>query len=187
MNIMYRIFFLSFFIFFNCKSSKNNLLLRKEISYYEVLDLSNKSLTEIPDLSNYTIRELNLSHNKITLYDESKLPKGLSKINISHNKLNGYLRIESFNYMDELNISNNRIDSLYVQACLKKINASYNNLTLIHMGCFKDKGMDTLNISHNVFLDNIVRFNPRLFKKIIRNNIKNKKSLIWSLEVPIID
>ena len=51
------------------------------------LDLSNRNLKTQPDLSKFTIIELNISKNRITTFDENKLPKGIKKLNFSHNRI----------------------------------------------------------------------------------------------------
>ncbi len=51
------------------------------------LDLSNRNFKTQPDLSKFTIIELNISKNRIATFEENKLPKGIKKLNFSHNRI----------------------------------------------------------------------------------------------------
>ena len=71
----------------SCKTYTNfnmNELSQSDTIYH--LDLSNRNLKTQPDLSKFTILELNISKNRIAAFDEYKLPKGIQKLNFSHNR-----------------------------------------------------------------------------------------------------
>ena len=55
-------------------------------------DLSGDSLKEFPDLSGYTIRSLDLSHNLLDTFVPRYLPTGLEKLDLSYNRLEGKIR-----------------------------------------------------------------------------------------------
>lgn len=63
----------------------------------EHLDLSDYSIEAFPDLSAYTIKLLDISHNMIDTLDWRMLPKGIERFDISHNNLRdlklGYRKI----------------------------------------------------------------------------------------------
>lgn len=106
------------------------------LDYY---DLSYQRLTEVPDLSQYHIRHLNLSHNRIEYYGGTewpwgrkkpwrKFPKGVEIIDLSHNRLRG------------LTFENDSIPQL------KAINASHNELKEVVLN---SPQLEYCNLSHN--------------------------------------
>ena len=95
------------------------------------INLSNKYLTELPDLSRFTqlqkldcswnkltclppnlpnsLQELNCKHNQLTYLPETeKLPNSLKKIDCSYNKLT-YLPDHIFDYLEHLRCYHNNI------------------------------------------------------------------------------
>ena len=56
-------------------------------SQIDYVDLSNDGLTEVPHLSMYDIKNLNLSHNQIKEVAFRRLPHGVEHLNFSHNQL----------------------------------------------------------------------------------------------------
>lgn len=181
-----KIFFVLFFCTIPFTNSKkyiaDSLHNNKPI---DTLNLTNKELTEIPNIADYKIKYLNLSNNNIEFYDESKLPIGLKEINLANNSLKGKIQINK--NLKKINVSYNKIDTLFIKHCVDSVNASNNNLTIIGFDCFVEKEMSYLDISNNTQLSSELRFNPRLFKNINRNNIKNNAPLRWSFESVIID
>ena len=54
----------------------------------EVLDLSGRGLTELPDLSNYTdVIHLRCDHNQLTTFENVKWPPSLRELYCSNNRL----------------------------------------------------------------------------------------------------
>lgn len=143
----------------------------------DTLDLSNKGLKKIPDLSKCNIKYLNLSNNKIKYYDNDLLPKSLIELNLSHNSLKGFVKVKTS--LDRLNLSHNKIDSIIVYECIKDyVDISYNHLKHVEFNCFMEGYTSVLDISNNKNLDNRVHFIIEVFKKIIHNNIKNNEPII---------
>ncbi|MGG8496975.1 leucine-rich repeat domain-containing protein [Tenacibaculum sp. TC6] len=168
------------------KSNKSDLFSQEEKTK-DSLILSSRNLKNIPDLSEYKARYLDLSNNAIDHLDEAKMPKNLLELNLSNNKLSGDIKIFELNKLEKLNISSNKIRRVFLKYCIKNINLSSNNLIDILTNCVEDRPnmMDTLNISNNNELSNILRFSPSVYKKIYRKEIKNDLPLVWSFEVPI--
>lgn len=154
----------------------------------EILDLSNKTLREFPDLSGYSIKKLNISNNKIQKVILKYLPKGILELDLSNNDLIDTLALLKLPTLQKVDVSNNKLRSIVVENCISNFDASNNDLDDIFFACaVKDSSMDTLNISNNKKLDNVLTFNPKAFKKIYRKGMKNDKELIWSIYAPIID
>lgn len=127
------------------------------LDYY---DLSYQKLTKIPDLSQYHIKHLNLSHNNIQGYAEyrgfvikrqkQRLPKGLEILNLSHNELSNLLIYDdSIRHLRVLNAShNNHMRHVYLPTPrLEFCNLSHNNILDLEFD-FKPY-LRHLNISHN--------------------------------------
>ena len=74
-------------------------------------DLSGDSLTEFPDLSHYTIAQLNLSGNLLDTVDVHLLPKGLHELNISGNRFSKFPDLSHCN-IDSLDLSHNQLSQL---------------------------------------------------------------------------
>ena len=55
-------------------------------------DLSNDNVENFPNLSAFTIKSLDLSHNLLDTINALFLPKGLEKLNLSHNLYCGFIR-----------------------------------------------------------------------------------------------
>lgn len=58
------------------------------INFY---DLSKDSIREFPNLSRYTIKSLDLSHNAIDTLIADFLPKGIEKLDVSYNQFRSSL------------------------------------------------------------------------------------------------
>lgn len=142
------------------------------------LDLSNKNLKTQPDLSKFTIIELNISKNKIATFDENKLPKGIQKLNFSSNRISKKVVFRKERNLESVNFSNNKMESFYyTNGIVKNLNLSNNKLVSIQMPLYNDKRADTLNVANNPKLKtteiNNIGF-PRFYKTLINFSINTK-------------
>ena len=142
------------------------------------LDLSNKNLKTQPDLSKFTIIELNISKNRIATFEENKLPKGIKKLNFSHNKISKKVIFKEEKDFELVNFSNNKMKSFfYPNGIIKNLNLSNNKLVTIQMPLYNDKRADTLNVANNPKLEtteiNNIGF-PRFYKTLINFSINTK-------------
>ena len=142
------------------------------------LDLSNKNLKTQPDLSKFTIIELNISKNRIATFEENKLPKGIKKLNFSHNKISKKVIFKEERDLESVNFSNNKMKSFfYPNGIIKNLNLSNNKLVTIQMPLYNDKRADTLNVANNPKLEtteiNNIGF-PRFYKTLINFSINTK-------------
>jgi len=135
----------------------------KEGELINLLDLSSKALTEIPDLSKFSIKKLDLSNNNITLFEPEKFPKNLENLNLKNNKLNKVY----MNYKDSLllnlkkiDLSHNKIEKIILSNSPVEIYASNNNL------------------AYHPNMPNVVDFDADMIETVKRNNISNNKPLI---------
>jgi hypothetical protein len=147
-------------------------------SIIDFYDLSNDSIREFPDLSGYTIKSLDLSHNEIDTFIVDFLPKGIEKLNLSYNLLRKVItpEIKPYNNLKEIDISHNRISFVYIAEPVRKINASHNELTSIS---FSHKNIEYVDVSYNPNLSNVVGFDPYKIDTVIHNNIANNRKLIY--------
>lgn len=165
-----------------------NLNHNKTIDY---LDLSNKNMDVLPDLSRYRIKKLNISFNNIDTLPLNKFPKELEKLNASNNKitnfeifnasksfgLNSKLNNKNIN-LAEIDLSNNKLKNFNIviideQCILKKVNIANNDLAGIQIYC---TSLQFLDISNNKNLSNELDMNIDI-DTIIRKNIKNNLPL----------
>jgi hypothetical protein len=117
------------------------------------LDLSNRNLKEQPNLSEFTIIDLNLSNNKISGFNESLLPKGIQKLNLSNNK------IKNFSCQKRI---------------IQNVNLSNNKLTTVQMPLYEDIKSDTLNVADNKNLKTKSWAFPKFYKTVINYSISTK-------------
>lgn len=117
------------------------------------LDLSNRSLRKQPNLSEFTIIDLNLSNNKISDFKESFLPKGIRKLNLSNNK------IKKFNCRKRI---------------IQNINLSSNKLTTVQMSLYEEIKADTLNVANNKNLETQYWAFPKFYKTLINYTVTTK-------------
>ncbi len=116
-------------------------------------DLSGDSLKEFPDLSGYTIRSLDLSHNQLDTIIPERLPTGLEKLDLSHNRLEGELEVKkkSMPTLRELDLSYNKLEGISVrERNLQKLILAHNNL--YERVDVEAEGYDNiwyLDVSHN--------------------------------------
>lgn len=184
-------YFLFLLSLFSCKVHQNSLDIENYLNEQKKdnnteLNLSNRGLKELPDLSKFSFTKLNLSHNEIEKVDYNKLPSSLEVIDLSYNKLKDSITLSQPSFpLRKVNLSNNDISFLLVKFCLKNLDISKNNLNYLGFYCGGEKTLDSLNISQNRSLSNIVPFDPKMFKYINNDNIKNKDSLRFSFNEPI--
>lgn len=175
-----------FFLFNVCtvKAQENTKL--KEIiqnlksgQLYDEIDLSHLDLTEIPDLSTYSIKKLNISYNKITKFNYELLPSQLEILNISNNEISpevyidGVEKCHRFN-LKEMNISYNKVLFVSLSCNLTKLEVNNNRLVYLSMN---HNNMDYLDMSNNQKLGSVVQFNPAKIKTIKRENIASTDPL----------
>ncbi len=186
-------------------SKLEQLMLLPKDTILDYYNLSNDSISTFPNLSSYTIKSLNLSHNQLDNILIDYLPKGIVKFDVSYNKLSGVLRliqdeIEKKNIdvpaqmklykqetFKELNVSHNNLKGVNIAFSLRKLIVSYNDITYMN---FNQGSIEYIDISNNSHLSNIVVFDPNKVDTIIRNNITNDKKLIYSVRLikqPTID
>ena len=93
-------------------------------------DLSGDSLKEFPDLSGYTIRSLDLSHNLLDTFVPRYLPTGLEKLNLSYNRLEGKLEIHKLDVpmLEELDVSHNSLLEFFCRKPLRRLVLAHNML-----------------------------------------------------------
>lgn len=152
-----------------------------ELSQFDTihhLDLSNRNLKKQPDLSKFTIIELDISKNRIVNFEEDKLPKGIQKLNFSNNRISKKVIFREERNIESANFSNNKIESFYyTNGIVKNLNLSNNKLVTIQMPLYNDKRADTLNVAKNPKLEtteiNNIGF-PRFYKTLINYSINTK-------------
>jgi len=94
-----------------------NLINQEQPATNNVLDLSNKNLSEFPKevLSMDQLEELNLSNNQLTgaIPAEIKQLKNLKKLNLSHNLMTGLpAELGQLSQLEELDVSYNDLTGL---------------------------------------------------------------------------
>ena len=179
-NSFYKYILLGIFtVALSCKSQIKN----------GILDLSNKGLDSIPNLSKKNeIFNLDLSGNNISFWDEKKLPPNVNKLNLSHNKITKDVKISSkvltsLNYID---LSHNNIEKFYSYSySLDTIKVNNNNIRQLLIFNSKqaasEKKISYLDISENKYLSNALDFPPSNVKSIKRNGISNDEELYFKL------
>lgn len=139
-----------------------------------ILDLSNRNLKIQPDFSQHTIIDLNLSNNKISKFEETKLPKGIQKLNFSNNLLKNHVYFKSKNNFKYLDFSGNEITMFSYYGIAKNLNLSKNQLKSINLEMFMKKRADTLNVSENKDLETKHWTFPNFYKTLINYTITTK-------------
>lgn len=161
------------------------------------LDLSNKKLDSLPDLSSYKIESLDLSFNNLDTIPLSRLPLTLKKLKCTNNQLNNFgvfystkalalkkgYNNSAINF-EEINLAYNKLKHFNYyyfdkKSNLRKVIIANNELIQIHIG---PKTLQYIDISNNKTLSNIIDFNLKT-DTIIRNNIKNDLPL--ELDTPM--
>jgi len=174
-------------------SKLEQLLLLPQDSVMDYYDLSNDSIADFPNLSDYTIKSLNLSYNLLDTVIVDYLPKEIITLNLSHNS---FCRIFRFIVDPQWQLHFNERKKLYEGATIREIDLSHNKLTGIDIGFplrkiivsynditytdFSHFNIEYLDISHNPNLSNVVQFDPYVIDTVIRDNIANDKELVPS-------
>lgn len=186
----YMVYFMfALFLFSSCKREREPQPVPEELTKLERLyrirpdsvmksyDLSNDSLTELPDLSKYVISSLDLSHNLLDTIIPERLPLGIEWLNVSHNNLKGYLLIkeETIPALKELDVSYNRLTKLRVDKQLRRVIASHNQLDKIILLYI---AMQYVDISYNPNLSECVSFAPEKVDTLLHEGIASDKPLV---------
>ena len=171
-------------------SKLEQLMLLPRDSVMVYYDLSNDSITDFPDLSDYTIKSLDLSHNLLDTVIVNYFPKEMVSLDLSNNLLNGFLwlKIDDDERLDwkklynettlrGINLSHNNLSKILITFPLRKIVVSYNDMTYVE---FNHGNIEYLDISNNPNLSNVIQFDPYVIDTIIRDNIANNKELVPS-------
>ena len=171
-------------------SKLEQLMLLPRDSVMVYYDLSNDSISEFPDLSDYTIKSLDLSYNLLDTIIVNYFPKEMVSLDLSNNLLNGFLwlKIDDDERLDwkklynettlrEINLSHNNLSKILITFPLRKIVVSYNDMTYVE---FNHGNIEYLDISNNPNLSNVIQFDPYVIDTIIRDNIANDKELVPS-------
>ncbi len=119
----------------------------------------------MPDLSEYNIVHLDLSHNKIGHnFSLARLPQTLETLNLSYNKLgeSGNKELQTLSFRGEwskrfpklrvLNVSHNKLHAIYFPESVERIDASHNHLERLMPAwetSQKAGNLRYLNLSHN--------------------------------------
>lgn len=145
-------------------------------------DLSNDSLTTFPDLSDYSIKSLDLSHNLLDTIIINNLPKELERLNLSYNQYKGDLQIEetTIPYLKEIDMSHNDLKGIYISEPLYRILLSYNDLTI---ACFNHKNLCYLDVSYNCNMPSEVCFEPTEIDTVVRDGVAEGKRLLGPISV----
>lgn len=164
-----------------------------EINFY---DLSNDSIRDFPDLSGYTIKSLDLSHNAIDTLIADFLPKGIEKLDVSYNRFRSslvfyvdtnFIPLDEFEKRNdsttlrEIDLSHNKLKRINMGFPLRKIIVSYNDLEYIDLN---HKNIEYVDISYNPNLSNEVGFDPNKVDTVIYHNIANNKKLKYMAALP---
>ena len=173
------------------------LMLLPRDSVMEHYDLSNGSIADFPDLSDYSIKSLDLSYNLLDTVIVDYLPREIVTLNLSKNSFRNIFTFnidpqKQLHYSErkklyekstirEIDLSHNRLTGIDIGFPLRKIVISHNDITYIN---FNHGNIEYIDISHNPNLTNVVGFDPQMVDTIIRNNIANDKKLRASFWEP---
>ena len=151
-------------------------------SVMDYYDLSNDSIVNFPDLSAFTIKSLDLSHNLLDTINPLFLPKGLEKLNLSHNLYCGFILIRknTIPSLKELDMSHNDLQAVYIHEALYRILLSYNDLTYAN---FNHKNLQYLDVSYNSGLSEKVNFEPLWIDTLVRDGVADGKRLLGPISV----
>ncbi len=162
------------------------LYLLSHDSILQSYDLSNDSITHFPNLSKYTINNLDLSGNLLDTLIIDFLPKKLERLNLSYNYYKGKVKIYENTLPDlkELDISHNELEVIVIFEPLQRIILSYNNFGLISLN---HEHLHYLDVSYNSRLTQEVSFEPTQIDTVVREGVAEGKRLygpisIWSIK-----
>ena len=149
-------------------------------------DLSNDNIENFPNLSAFTIKSLDLSHNLLDTINPLFLPKGLEKLNLSHNLYCGFILIRknTIPYLKELDISHNALNRIDIAPPLYRINVSYNDLNVIDLN---HKNIQYLDISYNSDISERVSFEPLWIDTLVRDGVADGERLLGPLTDIVIE
>lgn len=149
-------------------------------------DLSNDNIENFPNLSAFTIKSLDLSHNLLDTINPLFLPKGLEKLNLSHNLYCGFILIRknTIPYLKELDMSHNALNRIDIAPPLYRINVSYNDLNVIDLN---HKNIQYLDISYNSDISERVSFEPLWIDTLVRDGVADGKRLLGPLTDIVIE
>ena len=149
-------------------------------------DLSNDNIENFPNLSAFTIKSLDLSHNLLDTINPLFLPKGLEKLNLSHNLYCGFILIRknTIPYLKELDMSHNALNRIDIAPPLYRINVSYNDLNVIDLN---HKNIQYLDISYNSDISERVSFEPLWIDTLVRDGVADGKRLLGLLTDIVIE
>ena len=195
-NLIYILLFSFLFLSCKMKSEKESSSqpLTKELTKLEKLfllpydsvmvyyDLSNDNIENFPNLSAFTIKSLDLSHNLLDTINPLFLPKGLEKLNLSHNLYCGFILIRknTIPSLKELDMSHNDLQAVYIHEALYRILLSYNDLTI---ACFNHENLRYLDISYNLHMPSEVCFEPTQIDTVIREGVAEGERLVGPISV----
>ena len=156
------------------------------VSVMVYYDLSNDNIENFPNLSAFTIKSLDLSHNLLDTINPLFLPKGLEKLNLSHNLYCGFILIRknTIPYLKELDISHNALNRIDIAPPLYRINVSYNDLNVIDLN---HKNIQYLDISYNSDISERVSFEPLWIDTLVRDGVADGKRLLGPLTDIVIE
>lgn len=162
------------------------LYLLSHDSILQSYDLSNDSITHFPNLSKYTINNLDLSGNLLDTLIIDFLPKKLERLNLSYNYYKGKVKIYENTLPDlkELDISHNELEAIVIFEPLQRIILSCNNFGLISLN---HEHLHYLDVSYNSRLTQEVSFEPTQIDTVVREGVAEGKRLygpisIWSIK-----
>lgn len=162
------------------------LYLLSHDSILQSYDLSNDSITHFPNLSKYTINNLDLSGNLLDTLIIDFLPKKLERLNLSYNYYKGKVKIYENTLPDlkELDISHNELEVIVIFEPLQRIILSCNNFGLISLN---HEHLHYLDVSYNSRLTQEVSFEPTQIDTVVREGVAEGKRLygpisIWSIK-----
>lgn len=139
------------------------------------LDLSQRGFTSQPDLSKFTILDLDLSNNKIAVFEETKLPKGIHTLKMSRNKLSKIVNLKEKRNFKKLDFSFNKIEDFYYQNGFAAIlNLSDNTLHSVQLPLYNTKKADTLNVANNKDLETKSWHFPQFYKHLVNYSLSTK-------------
>ena len=135
-----------------------------------MINISNSSLTSIPQISDITAKNFNVSNNYIFVLWNDDLPQGIEDFNLENNQLKcDGLLVNWPNSIRHLNLSGNPIYSLdYVSTFpnrLISLNLSNTRLNGIFQAGVLPETLETLNLS-NTCVKHIFKF-PKNLKEFI--------------------
>lgn len=158
------------------------------------LDLSNKKLNTLPDLSIYKIESMDLSFNNLDTIPLSKLPLSLKKLKCTNNNLKKFI---CTNYkmspikvlipyhnsdlnLEEIDLSFNQLNTVTIKTIADKGNSKniklrkviLSNNTIEYLGL--NDNLEYLDVSNNPNLPSEVNFTIKTIDTLLQKNNTNK-------------